>query len=239
GLGGQYDPTGRLGEVVMAHENDLEGALIVAEKKGSDYKSARLFLVETLAHNNYRKYAPEGGALSAETLLTDGVRPRLFIESRGHGIEAWRDDGHQHKQAPNGFLIYSFSGTSDQPGSANRRSVGYDLLPTLTMWRRASSGKNETFGEEHDFGIVTLRVATGSDELDRHIKLGVRGSALNGAVGAVNMSRPPWGWFDGLDRARAPGEWFLSPAETIRRRWDLPESFSTTYLHHPFLGVFR
>ncbi len=31
-LGGQYDPTGRSNEAVMSHENDLEGALVVAEK---------------------------------------------------------------------------------------------------------------------------------------------------------------------------------------------------------------
>ena len=36
-LGGQYDPTGRSSEAVMAHENDLEGALVVAEKNGEDY----------------------------------------------------------------------------------------------------------------------------------------------------------------------------------------------------------
>ena len=65
------------------------------------------------------------------------------------------------------------------------------------------------------------------------------GSALNGVVGAANMSRPPWGWFDGQDRARPLGEWFLQPAEIIRRRWKLPESFSTTYTYHPFLGQFR
>ena len=52
-LGGQYDPTGRSGEAVMAHENDLEGALVVAEKIGEDYTNARLTLVETLAHNYY------------------------------------------------------------------------------------------------------------------------------------------------------------------------------------------
>jgi hypothetical protein len=62
---------------------------------------------------------------------------------------------------------------------------------------------------------------------------------LKGEVGAANMSRPPWGWFDGQERDRLLGEWFLLPAETIRRRWNLPESFSTIYLYHPFLGQFR
>jgi hypothetical protein len=114
------------------------------------------------------------------------------------------------------------------------------LLPTYeSFWTHAGSGKNETFGEEHDYGVISARFAQGEEDVLRHIRLGVMGSALNGVVGAANMSRPPWGWFDGLDRARPLGEWFLQPAEIIRRRWKLPESFSTTYTYHPFLGQFR
>jgi Zn-dependent protease with chaperone function len=239
-LGGQYDPTGRAGEAVMAHENDLEGALVVAEKNGEDPEKARLIMVETLAHNNYLKYAPAGSSMPGEPVSIEGVRPRLFIESTGHGIEAWRDDANQNKFAQKGFLVYAFAGKAEDPDQGNKKSVGYDLLPTFdTFWPRARSGKNETCGEEHDYGIVTVQFSDGGENVERHIKLGVMGSALNGAFGAANMSRPPWGWFDGQDRTRPLGEWFLLPAETIRRRWNLPESFSTTYTYHPFLGQFR
>jgi hypothetical protein len=238
-LGGQYDPTGRSGEAVMAHENDLEGALVVAEKDGDDPAKARLTLVETLAHNNYLRYVPPGSALSGEPLQLDGVRPRLFVEPKGHGIEGWRDEPYQRKQAEKGFLIYSFAGAAGEP-SASRTTVGYDLLPVLdTFWPRARKGKGETCGAEHDYGVLTARFADTSNDVERHIKIGVLGSALNGVVGAANMSRPPWGWFDGQERGRPLGEWFLQPAETIRRRWSLPDSFSTTYIYHPFLGQFR
>jgi hypothetical protein len=239
-IGGQYDPTGRAAEAVMAHENDLEGALVVAEKSG------RLTLVETLAHNAYLRYVPPGSAMAGDPVLLDGVRPHLFIEPKGHGIEAWRDDALQRKQAEKGFIAYVFTGTAEDPDAATgKQAIGYDLVPTLdTFWIRAQNGKNETHGEQHDYGVVTVRLATDADkDADkgevRHLKLGIRGSALNGVVGAANMSRPPWGWFDGQDRARPLGEWFLQPAETIRRRWNLPESFSTTYTYHPFFGRFR
>ncbi len=90
---------------------------------------------------------------------------------------------------------------------------GYDLLPILkTFWPRARSGKNETLGEEHDYGVLTVRFLQGGDVVEHYIRIGVLGSALNGLVGAANMSRPPWGWFDGQDRARPLGEWFLQPA---------------------------
>ncbi|HSB16375.1 MAG TPA: M48 family metallopeptidase [Bryobacteraceae bacterium] len=240
GLGGQYDPTGRSNEAVMAHENDLEGALVVAEKDGEDYTKAQLTLVETLAHNNYLKYTPPGSSLPGDPIIVVGVRPRLFVESKGHGIEAWRDDADQHKMAENGFLVYVFTAAAEDPDEKPDRAVGYELLPTYeSLWPHARSGKNETCGEEHDYGVVSAKFAQCNEDVLRHIRLGVMGSALNGVVGAANMSRPPWGWFDGQDRARPLGEWFLQPAETIRRRWNLPESFSTTYTYHPFLGQFR
>ena len=239
-LGGQYDPTGRADEAVMAHENDLEGALVVAEKDGEDYTRARLMLVETLAHNNYLKYVPPGSPLAGGALMVESVRPRLFVEPKGHGIEAWRDDAEQHKMAEKGFLVYVFAATPEDPDQKPSRAIGYELLPAYeTFWAHARSGKNETCGEEHDYGILSVRFAEGAKDVLRHVRLGVMGSALNGAVGAANMSRPPWGWFDGQDRARPLGEWFLMPAETTRRRWKLPESFSTVYTYHPFLGQFR
>jgi Zn-dependent protease with chaperone function len=239
-LGGQYDPTGRSNEAVMAHENDLEGAVVVAEKHGEDPFQATLLLVETLAHNNYLKYVPPGSALSADALMVEGVRPRLFIESKGHGIEAWRDVPEQHKMAENGFLVYVFAARADDPDGKRDASVGYELLPAYeTFWPRARGGKNETCGEEHDYGVVSPKFAEGKEDVAAHVKLGVMGSALNGKVGAANMSRPPWGWFDGQDRNRPLGEWFLNPAEVIQRHWKLPADFSTVYTYHPFYGKFR
>jgi hypothetical protein len=239
-LGGQYDPTGRASEAVMAHENDLEGALVVAEKNGDDPANARLVLVETLAHNAFLRYVPPGSRLAGDALRVDGVRPHLFIESMGHGIEAWRDDAFQQKHALKGFMTYAFTGSAEDPEAGGKTSVGYDLAPTFdTFWPRARSGKNETNGEEHDYGVVTARFGKGTEDVEEHIRLGVMGSALNGVFGAANMSRPPWGWFDGQERTRPLGEWFLQPAETIRRRWNFAESFSMTYTYHPFLGQFR
>ena len=137
-------------------------------------------------------------------------------------------------------MVYVFAAAAEDPEAKPDRAVGYELLPTYeSFWPHARSGKNETCGEEHDYGVVSARFAQGEEDVLRHIRLGVMGSALNGVVGAANMSRPPWGWFDGQDRARPLGEWFLQPAEIIRRHWKLPESFSTTYTYHPFLGQFR
>ena len=240
GLGGQYDPTGRSDEAVMAHENDLEGAVVVAEKRGGNYTRARLILVETLAHNAYLKYSPRGSPLTGDLIIAEGVRPVLFVEAKGHGIEAWQDDPKQRIQEENGYVRYVFRGAAEDPEERSAAVVGYDLVPVFeSFWPRARSGKNETFGEEHDYGVVSVQFADRDENIETHVRLGVMGSALNGVVGAANMSRPPWGWFDGQNRDRPLGEWFLQPAEVIARHWQLPESFSTAYTYHPFLGQFR
>ena len=43
---------------------------------------------------------------------------------------------------------------------------------------------------------------------------------------------------DMLDPQSA-GEWFFDPAGTVKRHFRLGDAFSTTYLHQPFVGIFR
>jgi hypothetical protein len=236
-LGGRYDPTGRADEAVLAHENDLEGNIVVVDKS-----TGKVAMVETLAHNAFLRYGPQEDPIT----LDGGTHQVIYVEPMGHGQEAWRGDDAQGASARNGFLVYRCKGKADNPEAAakDKDEVGYDLLPFLTtLWPRAAGGKNDTFGEEHNYGILTLRVADAGgkgSETERHVRLGVMGSAFTGAVGAPNMARPPWGWFSAEERNRPLGEWFLQPAETMQRKWKLPAaSFSTTYVYHPFAGVYR
>ncbi len=70
-------------------------------------------------------------------------------------------------------------------------------------------------------------------------RLGKLGAAFNGRVGRADAARPPWGWFDREERTAPPGSWFFDPAATVKRHFQLGAEFSTTYLHAPFLGIFR
>ncbi len=240
-LGGQYDPTGRADEAILSHENDLEGALVVAAKNGEDPSKARLYLVETLAHNAYLHYAPPGSSLpGAEPLeVTGGTHPHLFAEPRGHGIEAWKPDGSQCKPCESGTLIYSFTGTADSPEDGKKTALGYDLLSIYTtLWPHAQAGQNETYGLEHDYGTVKIFAVDEKGQAgEREVKLGVLGSSFNGQMGGRHMARPPWGWFDGKDKDRLLGEWFWQPAEVIRRHWDLGSAMPVAYEYQPYLGV--
>ena len=227
------DPTGRAHEAVLAHENDLEGCLIVVEKQGNDPRNGRVTFVETLAHNEFLQYVPESAPREGyETVRMSGRRVKLYIEPRGHGIEAFRGDEEQLRSAHKGFRLYVFTGYAEGQGDDNRNdTVGYDLAPIAsTLWPRALAGLNPTYGETEDYGLILLDVVNGDRVEERAIRLGRLGSAFRGTVGGQNLARPPWGWFDGKNRLAPLGQWYFDPARTIRTHFGLGEEFSTAYL---------
>lgn len=238
--GGKYDPTGQLGEATLAHENDMEGCLVVVAKNGNDLQQARVVFVETMAHNRFLKYVAEDAQPGGfDTISLEAQRPRLYVEPKGHGVEAYRVGERQGQRY--GILIYSFDGRADDPEQGSRERVSYELLPLYTtLWPRSARGVNETFGEAHDFGRVTISVVEKDGRrVERQVKLGTRGMSLLGVVGAPNMARPPWGWFDREERGRPLGEWFFDPARTVKRHYNRGTDFSVSYIYAPFLGVVR
>ena len=244
---GDFDPTGLARDAVLAHENDLEGALVVAEKRGTAPRDARVVRVETLAHNEFLKYTPGAGPRGVERVTLRGQSAELFVEPKGHGIAAYRVGADQLDAAERGFVIYRYGGRAEAPGTGAvvtgagcREVVGYELVPLYeTLWARAQAGANDTFGDGHAFAALEVRIRLASgDDAGLEIEPGVLGASLRGSVGGRNMARPPWGWFDNRERERPLGEWFFDPAGTIARHFSPDEPFSLVYLHHPYLGIF-
>lgn len=243
--GGRYDPTGLSGEAVLAHENDMEGCLVVATKAGADFKQARVAFVETLAHDRFHKYvaeaaaAVEGQKSGFDLVRLESGRPQLYVEPKGHGIYAY--DGGEKQTPPDKLLIYKFAGRADDPARSSGNEVGYELLPlSTTIWPRARAGVNQTFGEAYNYGKRTFSAAqTSTRAAKRVVNLGTLGAAFRGNKGAPNMARPPWGWFDRSEREQAHGEWFFDPAATVKRHFKLDDAFSVAYTHAPFLSVVR
>ncbi|HEU4391031.1 MAG TPA: M48 family metallopeptidase [Blastocatellia bacterium] len=238
--GGKYDPTGLSDEAVLAHENDLEGCMIVAQK-GNSVDAAKVVYVETVAHNRFLRYAAENSATPGVQQITlRRGRPRLFVEPKGHGIQAFTGTGEQLAKSDKGTLTYRFGGQAEDPEKRSEDSVGYELVPIYpTLWRKAAGDKNDTFGLAHDYGNVSIQVASGDKSAARQAKVGMMGSAFAGKVGAANMSRPPWGWFDNQEKDRPAGEWFLDPAAVIKRHFNPQGEFSLVYVQNPALDVFR
>ncbi|HEX6622223.1 MAG TPA: hypothetical protein VF064_00830 [Pyrinomonadaceae bacterium] len=243
--GGKFDPTGLSESAVLAHENDMEGCLVVAAKGGGgDLAGAAVVFVETLAHDRFMKYVPAGSPRAGfQTVRVDGQRPALYVEAKGHGVYAY--DERDPKHAPgSGVLRCEYVARADDPeghGATAKNLVGYDLVSIHdTLWPRARRSPNPTFGAKYDYGTRSVSVAQAAGRpLTRRFKLGELGAAFAGGVGAANAARPPWAWFDREERAQPLGEWFFDPASVVKRHFGLGDDFALAYLHHPFLGVRR
>jgi hypothetical protein len=240
--GGKYDPTGLGQEAVLAHENDMEGCLVIVAKNGKEPAKAQVAFVETLRHNTFLRYAA-GEVAGYSSVRLDGNHPLLYVEPKGHGIQSFTGDGKQ--SAEKDFLVYEFKGVAGESEKATvcrnlettpcRETVGYELLPiATTLWARARGAPNETYGESCEYSQLKLSIANGPKALERKFSIGKVGCAFRGTVGGINMARPPWGWFDLSQRDRPPGSWFFDPASLVKEHFVLDKSFSTSYLRPPF-----
>ncbi len=238
-IGGRYDPTGLSQDAVLAHENDLEGCLVVAEKRGDDPRRARVAFVETLAHNLFLRYTTGArSAVGAERVALQGQRPELYIEPKGHGIGAYRGGAEQRASAERGFVTYAFAGRAEEPRAGAGR-VDYDLTSIYdTLWARALAADTETYGATTRYDLRSWASFSSNAAPPSDPEIGPIGSAFRGAIGGRNLARPPWGWFDRTERDRPAGEWFFDPAGTVKRHFRLGDTFSTTYVHQPFVGIF-
>ncbi len=239
--GGKYDPTGLADEAALAHENDLEGCLVVVQKNGKDLGKGLTVYVETLHHNVFSRYAPGESSNGAGPLRLEGQRPLLYIEPRGHGIEALDGEGKKIGRKP--FLTYKFAGRAEDPIKKKGVEVGYELLPIrTTLWTHAKLSKktneaaaNPTFGAAQTYDSIVIELSQPDGRtIERKFDLGTLGSAFLGKVGGQNMARPPWAWFDRNDRDVPAGQWFFDPARSVKRSFKLNDSFSTAYVRLPF-----
>jgi hypothetical protein len=235
------DPTGGLvDEIALSHENDLEGCLVVVEKRGQGLADAEVIAVETMAHNRYLKYRPgaseiEGANRMSEDLELREGRPVLFIEPKGHGVEGFSDDPLQKERSVNGVLSYVYRGSAEEPEQNERREVGYDLLPIYeTFWTRAQTGANETYGEAFNYRGFALAViglapapalapkppvkakSTGKKETAKTTKdVAVKDSArkdtaTKDAIPGIPLGSALRGQVGFPNKARAPWGWFDS-----------------------------
>jgi hypothetical protein len=238
--GSSFDPTGRAREAVLAHENDLEGVLVVVEKHGPDPSRGKVVLAETLAHNTFLKFRVD--STGDDALLLKGHRPEFFIEARGHGILAYDASVEQRTSGKNGIKLYTYTGHAEGPYPKSKAAgiqdpkepTGYNLAPIRSVfWPAARRGITATFAETEDYGVMFAWLDQGGQTVECEMRLGRLGSAFRGPKGGGHLARPPWAWFDGRNRNRPLGEWYFDPAAVIRRDFSLGEEFSVAYLARP------
>lgn len=234
---GTNDPTGLLSKATVAHENDMEGCVVVVPK--SDTADRTVYL-ETVAHNFFPRFSTaEGRPRGVGLLKLDGEHPRLYVEPKGHGISAYDGDEDTSRSK---MIEYRYTGTAEDPEKESEGSVGYALLPIkTTLWQKAvgvSVKKGPTYGATIDYAPLSIAIGlAGGKVSDRKVDPGALGSAFLGKQGGQNMARPPWGWFDLNHRSDPPGIWFFDPATVIKRDFELGKDFSTVYTTLPFWAV--
>jgi hypothetical protein len=225
-----------MAEAGVAHENDMEGVLVVVAKK--DQKPDRVVFVEAFRHDDFAPYVTgEPASKGFGFFKTDQEHVLLYVEPKGHGIDAYSGD--EKQTANKEFLIYKFTGKADDPDKQTDGSVGYELLPIqTTLWPRAKvrpENKGTTYASSHNYAELSLSVLQAKGRIAvKKIKVGEIGQAFAGDSGGLNMAKPPWAWFDKKRRGDPLGLWFFDPARIIKRDFMLDESFSTVYTQLPF-----
>jgi len=222
-------PSGKLEEAAIAHENDMEGALVVVEKA-----SQKVAFLETLHHNRFSRYVPNESHIAADGIFrTSAGHVELYIEPRGHGIAAL---GTERASSVSAFATYTYDGVAGDPEASVDGRVIYDLLPiATTLWARIGTGKKDkTFASQKDFGKVEIDLLSDNRSVTTDVDLGRLPCAFDGQVGGVNVARPPWGWTSNDHRNDPPGSWYFDPARTIKRDFGLDDSFPTAYTALPF-----
>lgn len=209
------------------HENDMEGVLVVVKKDGSTY--GILQVVETEAHNQLYQYSADGNVSNGHEnidgeIYTEGFRPIVFVEAKGHGVFRWDGD-----EFPGGDgVIYRYTGSPEQPSSGNDRDVGYGLLSLMELWDRRYdySGSGHTF--DSPFSYDGARYFFASD---------IAG-AFDGDDYKDDSANPPWAWDDPDDGSVYKGDLCIDPAYSIGYHLSMPAPYSTTYIYNPYLGIF-
>jgi len=196
-----------------AHENDLEGLIVVIRKDGSAYGSFQL--METMAHNQWYDYTNDpiitAGSDDVDGgVLFNGSHPKVFSQangqspSGGHGVKAY--DG---SSAPGGDgIVYNYTGTAEFPTNTSgsyTNQYGYDLIEWGDLWNKRT-----------DPNIFS---SFGTFAGDNH---------------TANSAKAPWGWDDSDDGPALQGMNWSDPAHQVDVHLNGLGQFSHTYVSNPY-----
>jgi hypothetical protein len=218
-----------------AHENDLEGALLVV-----DLERQEVVVVETIFHRLFQKYwrdpaaraTGEGKGWNGQFRVDDEGRPILMVESHGHGVEAW--DGKPFPGKHDDGVVYYLGDEAGNPedyeevGETARfeadrggrvREVPYAMVSLEEeIWPRALARDGDMCGDLGDLdGFLETRI----------------GWNFKGDDYGKNKANLPWAWTDETTDT-GKGHLFLDPAGTVATHFDFADEFSQVYVHHPY-----
>ena len=158
-VGGTVKPRGLADNLVLAHENDLEGCVVAVAKNGASLDAARVVFVETVAHNRYLRYAPEGsGFKDADPLRLDGQHPLLYVEPAGHGISAFHDQSVRAATAADAAAGETAVTPEDEQEAEKEEKKGGGLFGKVKKVKDVTKVKGLVTNQIQDFEVKPTKI---------------------------------------------------------------------------------
>ena len=224
------------GEAEFNHENDLEGVLIIVEKRGDN--GPRPVAIETIAHGHRPRAVLQDADLDVSTGKQPGVmrvedgHTLLYIESQKHGVHAYNNEQSTSDEP----IIKMQFGKTTEWSQVKDGEATYELVPIYkTFWKHAKETREPgpTFGTVLDFGSGFCDIASARRP---DCEFGTVGAALRGDHLRPNSALTPWAWGDADDPTFPSGAWFFDPLMVVQLHFGRPE-VRNHYLYNPYLGI--
>ncbi len=240
------------------HENDMEGAMVVA-RKGSGFGTFEVLY--TQAHNHLLIYTnnPEitkksGELQAAPVTFEDGSHPELFVEAKGHGVCALHHPAYENTTDVCGNDILSGSITceaeallsgSDACDKANFFPGGDGIVYRNGNYADVPDGgtdpdvKYRLLPFQDHVWNYRFDVCNGDCFFDKTFEYeGVTfPQAFDGETWEDDKANPPWAWDSKDDGPVYKGDFFFRPAESMLIHLQFPEEVSTTYTYNHYLST--
>jgi hypothetical protein len=215
--------------LVLQHENDLEGVLIVVKKEPEPWGEFLCMITET--HGLLKPYTdqdsyPSNAVTNSHNTIDGDVEfeyinaynislpfsghdhPIVYVDKWGHGVhgaDRWEIDGF-----PSGYgITYKPLGLIGEPQEAVNCIVSYKLIDIQVFWDM----RGGPYGEGYALGSF---------------------STMDGDNFAEDAASLPWGWDDANDGPTFTGEIFYNPAHLVDTHLNGLGNFSHNYLFNPY-----
>ncbi|HUT81280.1 MAG TPA: hypothetical protein VMZ29_08765, partial [Candidatus Bathyarchaeia archaeon] len=215
--------------IVLQHEHDFEGVLVVVKKGPTEWGEFICMITESHGHlyqyidkdstpsmfvrNNYDDIDGDVEFSFVDTYnipfpFVGHNHPMAYVDCWGHGVHGdkrWAVEGF-----PGGDgVIYKPKGTSEEPNKTNYHEVSYSLVNVDIFWAMRSG----PYGENCTMGSF---------------------SAFDGDTFGEDSALLPWGWDDPDDGPTFAGEIFYDPANLVSTQLKGLGEFSYNYTYNPY-----
>lgn len=206
-----------------AHDNDLEGAMLLVEKK-----TGKVIAMETWFHSIFLQFTNEEikgtQSIDGNIVFDNETHPILYVEDKGHGVRAYQPTD-KTKVSFYEHLTYRLGKpiTPDVKKAKNKTALYKVLSFDIFIENGAGPFDSESmFEEPSGYGM-------GKAVIGRYLSGPFRGN------NTWARPKPPWNWGDKFDSLQV-GAWYFHPAYVFNLHFGL--EYSETYVRNKAFTAF-